>query len=169
MSRIYLVGFMGVGKSTAGKKLAAKLGWNFIDTDAIFEHKYKLNIDTFFNKYGEELFRKLEREILISTFLLNNYVISTGGGTPCYLGGIQQINDNGISVYLEMNAPAILSRLINSKQKRPLLSNKTEEELLEFIEDKLKERHPVYSKSTITVPAISIVIDELVELIEGLS
>lgn len=163
MIRIYLIGFMGVGKSTVGKKLATKLGWKFIDTDSVFEKKYRLSINTFFDKYGEDLFRKLENEILQSTFELNNYVISTGGGTPCFQGAMQQINDNGISVYLEMNDKAIISRLINSKQKRPLVMNKSNEELIEFVSSKLKERQPCYSQAVITSPAISIDIDLLLE------
>lgn len=157
---------MGVGKSTAGKKLALKLGWKFIDTDAVFEEKYKLGIDAFFNKYGEVLFRKLEHDILKSTFNLNNYVISTGGGMPCYSDTMHQINDNGISVYLEMNEHTILSRLLNSKQKRPLVMNKTEEELLNFIKVKLSERLPFYSRAMITVPAISVNIDSLLDEIK---
>ena len=154
---------MGVGKSTVGKKLALKLGRQFIDTDMIFEEKYKLNINTFFNKYGEELFRKLEHEILISTFETENCVIATGGGLPCYQGAMDQINNFGVSVYLEMNADAIYSRLLKSKQKRPLVNNKSEEELLEFITKKLKERYSCYSKATITIPALSINIESLIE------
>ncbi len=152
---------MGVGKSTAGRNLALKLGWQFIDTDTVFEKKYKLDIDTFFNKYGETLFRKLEHDILISTFKLNNCVISTGGGMPCYLNSMHQINQNGVSVYLEMNELAIYNRLINSKQKRPLVVNKSEKELMDFIHHKISERLPCYKQAMITVPALSINIDSL--------
>lgn len=167
MGKVYLIGFMGVGKSTAGRKLASRLGWKFIDTDAEFENKYRLSIDAFFNKYGEELFRKLENDILISTFDLDNYVISTGGGMPCYTDAIHKINVNGFSVYLEMDEKTILNRLINSKQKRPLVINKTEEELVDFIHNKLSERNPCYSQAIITVPALSIDIDMVVEKISS--
>ncbi len=159
---------MGVGKSTAGKKLASKLGWQFIDTDVVFEEKYKLNINTFFNKYGEELFRKLEREILISSFKTDNCVVSTGGGLPCYLDAMDQINNNGISVYLEMNTDAIFSRLQNSKQKRPLVESKSEEDLKDFIQKKLNERESCYSKASITISALSISINSLIERIVSL-
>ncbi len=167
MSRIYLIGFMGVGKSTAGRKLASKLGWQYIDIDKVFEEKYKLGIDAFFIKYGEELFRKLENDILKSTFELDNYVISTGGGTPCFMDGMKQINENGISVYLKMNEQAILSRLVKSKQRRPLVSNKPEVDLLDFINAKLRERDPIYSQAMITVQAISINIDSLLAVIKA--
>lgn len=166
MKRIYLIGFMGVGKSTAGRKLASMLGWKFLDTDAAFEEKYKVSINTFFEKYGEKLFRKLEHDILKSTFNLNNYVIAAGGGIPCYLDAMQQINANGISVYLDMNEKAILNRLLNSKQKRPLVVYKTESELIDFIKDKLNNRIPYYSQAIISVNAISIDLDELLEKIK---
>jgi len=168
MNKVYIIGFMGVGKSTAGKKLASKLGWQFIDTDVVFEEKYKLNINTFFNKYGEELFRKLEREILISSFKTDNCVVSTGGGLPCYLDAMDQINNNGISVYLEMNTDAIFSRLQNSKQKRPLVESKSEEDLKDFIQKKLNERESCYSKASITISALSISINSLIERIVSL-
>lgn len=156
---------MGVGKSTVGRKLASKLGWKFLDTDAAFEEKYKVSINTFFEKYGEDLFRKLEHDILKSTFSLNNYVISTGGGVPCYSDAMHQINENGVSVYLEMNENAILRRLLNSKQKRPLVIYKPENELIEFIKEKLLIRIPYYTQAIISVPAISVNLDELLEKI----
>lgn len=154
---------MGVGKSTTGRKLASKLGYKFIDTDTSFENRYKLGINTFFNKYGEDLFRKLENEILVSTYKLDNHVIATGGGMPCYPEAMSQINENGISIYLEMSENALHSRLLNSKQKRPLVMNKNEGELLEFIKNKLENRIPYYSQSNITVPALSIKIDTLIQ------
>ena len=159
---------MGVGKSTVGKKLASKLAWQFVDTDTVFEEKYKLNINTFFNKYGEELYRKLERDILLSTFSYDNCVVSTGGGLPCYLDAMDKINSKGISVYLEMNPDAIFSRLQNSKQKRPLVENKSEEDLKYFIKKKLNERELCYSKATIIIPALSITVSSLLERIVSL-
>lgn len=157
---------MGVGKSTVGRKLASELGWEFFDTDTAFEEKYKVSISTFFEKYGEDLFRKLEHDILKSTFNLNNYVVSTGGGMPCYLDTMPLINENGISVYLDMNENTILNRLLNSKQKRPLVVYKTENELIDFIKEKLFIRIPYYTQAIISVPAISVNIDELLEKIK---
>jgi shikimate kinase len=163
MKSIYLIGFMGVGKSTIGKKLATRLGYKYIDTDSLFEERYKLNINTFFNKYGEELFRQLEHEILRSLFSKSNCVISTGGGMPCYMDSITTINRYGISVYLEMKEKAILTRLLNSRQKRPLVVNLSESELLEFITYNLAERNTSYLKAHVTVPALSINLNTLVE------
>ncbi len=158
---------MGVGKSTIGKKLSSKLGFDFIDTDSLFENRYKLNISTFFGKYGEDLFRKLENELLMSLLSHDNCVISTGGGLPCYKDSISEINDSGISVYLEMKEKVILSRLMNSKQKRPLIENLSEHELLQFITSKLSERTPYYQKAHITVPAVSLDLNNLIKRISS--
>ena len=158
---------MGVGKSTAGKKLANKLGWQFFDTDSFFEEKYKLGIDAFFNKYGEDLFRKLEHEVLISTFNLHNYVISTGGGMPCYYDAMTLINKHGLSVHITMSEKAILTRLLNSKQKRPLVINKSHDELISFVSDKLSERNPYYSRANLTADAISLNIKALIDDIKS--
>ncbi len=156
---------MGVGKSTAGKKLAGKMGREFLDTDALFEKRYKLSISSFFAKYGEDLFRKLENEILKSTFNMDNCVISTGGGLPCYGDSMDEINNNGISIYMEMSVNAIFSRLINSKQKRPLIKNMTEQQLLHFIDETLAYRIKYYSKSNITIDALSVDVGKLKELV----
>lgn len=166
MNRVYLIGFMGVGKSTVGKKLASLLDWSYYDTDVAFEEKYKISINTFFEKYGEDLFRKLENDILASTFNLNNCIISTGGGMPCYPEAMNKINENGISVYLEMSEKAIQSRLLKSKQKRPLVMYKSEDELYGFIKEKLISRVPYYSEAIITVQGISINMNELLEKIK---
>ena len=88
MAKIYLVGFMAVGKSTIGKKLAEMLGYTSLDLDDVFEEKYKITIKTFFNKYDEDLFRNLEAELLKTTFEMDDIVISTGGGTACFFNNI---------------------------------------------------------------------------------
>jgi shikimate kinase len=157
---------MGAGKSTVGKKLASKLGYDFFDTDKMLESKYKIGIDSFFNKYGEELFRKLEHQCLIETFKFNNCVISTGGGLPCYFDAMQKINRVGISIYLQLSDKAIYNRLINSKQKRPLLNGKNEQELLTFINAKLEDRKLFYEQASIVVPALNINADKLIEVLE---
>jgi shikimate kinase len=78
----YLTGYMGSGKTTAGKKLADRLGYTFIDLDKYIENKYRITIPHLFARYDEGAFRKLEKETITETFKLKNAVISTGGGTP---------------------------------------------------------------------------------------
>jgi len=163
-SRIYLIGFMGVGKSTVGKHLAAALNYRFVDTDKLFERKYKTNIDLFFKKYGEEIFRKLEREVLEETFSMENTVVSTGGGSVIN-GGIDAINRYGLSIYLKMDENAIASRLAVAKRQRPLIKGMRGEELSMFIKNKLEEREPLYVRAHIVFDSFNPDIKRLVEII----
>ncbi len=164
--RIYLVGFMAAGKTTFGKILAKRLGYNFIDTDRMFEEKYKTSIDLFFKKYGEENFRKLEHEILKTTFSLENTVISTGGGTPCFFNNMEEINNNGLSIYLQLPPKALYHRLVNAKRVRPLVTEKSDDELLNFIQEKLKEREPFYNQSKLIISGLSPDIDFIADIIK---
>lgn len=160
-NRIYLVGFMGVGKSTIGKQLAHQLGYQFIDIDRVFEEKYKISISSFFDKYDEELFRKLEYEVLIDSIKLDKVVISTGGGTACFFDSIQIMNNNGLTVYLDMSEEELFKRLKSAKRKRPLVANKSSFDLKNTITEKLKERQPFYNQAHIVFKAIDINITEL--------
>ena len=148
--RIYLVGFMGVGKSTLGRQLAQHLGYRFLDIDKLFEHKYKISIHRFFEKYDEALFRKLGHELLEETFSLENVVVSTGGGTPCYFDAMDKMNAHGVTVYLEMDQESLFRRLTRARRKRPLVTNLSENALRDTISDKLTERLPYYSRAMMT-------------------
>ena len=152
---------MGVGKSTIGKKLAKQLEFEFIDLDDIFEQKYKISIDSFFSKYDEELFRKLEHDMLLETFLKSKTVISTGGGTPCYHNAMEKINSVGYSIYIKMPPAAIVHRLSTAKKKRPLIKGIPKEELLSVIQEKLNNRHPIYKQAQLHVNGIEVDIKEL--------
>ncbi|MEJ2595767.1 MAG: shikimate kinase [bacterium] len=163
--RIYLIGFMGVGKSTIGKQLAGLLGYRFLDIDRVFENKYKININSFFEKYDELLFRKLEYNILEESFTREKTVISTGGGTPCFFDAMERMNRKGLTVYLEMDTEEILSRLKRTKKKRPLVSALSEQELRKAIAQKLEERIPFYSRAKIIYPATDINLNQLVKMI----
>ncbi len=163
--RIYLIGFMGVGKSTIGKQLARLLGYHFLDIDRVFENKYKINISSFFEKYDETLFRKLEYNILEESYAMERTVISTGGGTPCFFDAMERMNQMGITVYLEMEPDEIFSRLKHAKKKRPLVSALSEQELREAIIKKLEERTPFYSRAKIIYPASNIDIGQLAKRI----
>jgi shikimate kinase len=157
---------MGVGKSTLGRRLAAKLDYRFFDMDDLFESTYKISIDNFFTKYGEKLFRELEYKLLISTFEFHNAVISTGGGTACHIDAMKRMNEQGVTVFLQMPEMGIVQRLVNAKRKRPLVIGKSADELAEFVTDKLHEREPYYSESNLTVDALNIDLDKLTEKIK---
>ncbi|MCD4789515.1 MAG: shikimate kinase [Bacteroidales bacterium] len=158
---VYLIGFMGSGKTTVGKRLAGKLGYDFIDLDEMIEKKYHITINNIFNKFDENAFRLIEQKTLTETFKLKNTVISTGGGTPCFFNNMQLINKHGTSVYLKMHKQSLYDRLINSKTKRPLLTGKTPNEILNYIGMQLHHREPYYLQSSIIIKGESINTDLL--------
>ena len=151
MDRIYIVGYMGAGKTTAARRLAQRLGWEVVDTDALFEEKYKISVNDFFNKYDEPLYRKLESEVLKSTESLENVVVSTGGGTACYFDNMEWMNQHGLTVFLRISPKAAVDRVIHSRHKRPLVEGKSEEELIEFVNSHYASRLPFYELAQITV------------------
>ncbi len=145
MRNVYLIGYMGSGKSTAGKQIARLLGYAFIDLDRAFEETYRISIMDFFDKYDEEAFRLIERKLLQSTFSLQSHVISTGGGTACYSDNIQLINQNGLSVYIQMHQNSLFDRLKNAKRPRPRISDMNDEELMLQIECDMQQREKLYN------------------------
>ena len=151
--RYYLVGYMYAGKSTYGRKLARTLNYDFVDTDRAFEQKYKLTIPIFFAKYGEDLFRRLESQLLREVSTADNVVIATGGGTPCYGDNMDYILANGRVIYLEMTFEAIMSRMAVSRNPRPLLTGKPVAEQRAIVERQLTERQPIYSRAHVTINA----------------
>ena len=166
MNRIYIVGYMGAGKTTAARRLANHLGWGVVDTDAMFEEKYKISVCDFFNKYDEPLYRKLESEVLKSTADLENVVISTGGGTACYFDNMEWMNQHGLTVFLRISQKAVVDRLVHAKRKRPLAEGKTEAELTEFVNRHYTSRLPFYEQAKITVKAEDLDLEGLMGMIE---
>ena len=163
---IFLVGYMYSGKSTVGRKLAKAFGYNFVDTDDLFEGKYHISIPSFFEKYGETLFRSLEQEVLFSTKSLQHTVVSTGGGTPCSVESMEYIKQTGISVFLQSDIDTIMSRLKSSQKERPVLNTIAQENLQEFIAAQLQERTLFYQQANIIHSAKNVDVKELKELIE---
>lgn len=165
MNRIYIVGYMGAGKTTAAKRIANRLGWEVADTDAMFEEKYRISIHDFFQKYDEQLFRRLESEVLKSTENLENTVISTGGGLACFFDNMEWMNQHGLTLFMRISPEAAAERILNSKRKRPLTENKTKEELTEYIRQHYASRLPFYEQAQITVKSEDFDLDGFMELI----
>lgn len=164
--RVYIVGFMGSGKSTAGKKLAAALNWSFIDLDKKIEEAAGKTIPAIFEKEGEEYFRSLEAKVLQSVGVLTKTIISTGGGTPCHGNNMDFMLDNGLTVYLRLTPEQLTSRLLGSSGERPLIKNIPDDQLKDFIEKKLAQREIYYSKAVITAEGFSLNISVLQASIE---
>ena len=167
MTKIFLIGYMGSRKSTAGKKLASKMNFEFIDLDKFIEEECSQTIAEIFAEKGEKEFRAIEHNAL-KKLLTNHHdlVIACGGGTPCYYGNMELMNNNGTTIYLKMSADALANRLINAKDKRPLIEGKSESELRNFINEHLEKREDIYHQAQYTVKGKDLNIDELVEFIK---
>jgi shikimate kinase len=143
--RIYLIGFMGVGKTYLGRELAKQLGFGFLDLDESIERKAGTSISGYFEQFGEEKFRLLEAECLRETIERdNNLVIATGGGAPCFHHNMQWMNEHGITIFLHAESSVLATRLSEEVASRPLIAHLTEEELAGFIAKKLAERKSFY-------------------------
>src|SRR5688572_4230116 len=151
--RIFLLGFMGSGKSYWGKMWAEKHGYTFIDLDEVIENREQASIVDIFEKNGEEIFRLLETKMLRDLVRHENCIIACGGGTPCFHDNIKWMNEKGTTVYLSAPASYLFQKIKDEKEKRPLIKNVNEAELLFFTEQKLKERLPVYEQATYTLEA----------------
>jgi shikimate kinase len=147
--RIFLLGFMGSGKSFSGKRLAEKNGMSFIDLDDYIEAKEGRTIREIFKKEGEAYFRKIEKECLHEMGEREMIVISTGGGTPCFFDNMNWMNESGVTVFLETSVEVLSNRLFDEMQKRPLLKGFSKRELKNFIEKKLAERNAFYHQTQI--------------------
>ena len=149
--RIYLIGFMGSGKSYLGKLWAAQNNLSFYDLDEMIEEIECNYIKEIFDKKGEEYFRKSEAEILRKTIKLENSIISCGGGTACFYDNINWMNKNGTTVFLNPTSDILIKNLLPQKEQRPLLKNIKDDDLQNFIEAKLEERMQFYKASKITL------------------
>jgi shikimate kinase len=147
---------MGSGKTTTGKMLAERLGFTFLDMDSEIEKKQGMSINQIFTARGEPYFRKLEEAMLHELIVMDNLVVSTGGGVPCYRDNMKLINSHGISIYLEMNQEELYIRLLGEKTERPLIKNMNNNELSDFIRVKLAERTPWYRQAAIIIDATDI-------------
>ena len=155
MSRVYLIGFMGAGKTSVGKRLARKMRWSFVDTDNIIEKELGITVQEVFDQLGEEWFRDYEKKVIIKTTSFKNTVISTGGGTPCFYNNMDIIINNGLCIYLRMPPKEIVSRISQSQKKRPLVDNLRGIELEKYVEKILAKREAVYSKAHIIADALN--------------
>lgn len=147
MTRIILVGFMGSGKTTLGKKIARLLDVPFLDSDEEIEKGVLLSVGEIFGKFGEVRFREIESEFIQSLAEEGDFVLATGGGMPCFHRNMEQLNELGTTFYLERSPKELSHRLRNAKTKRPLIVGLDEDDLLAFIEQRLSEREEFYRQA----------------------
>lgn len=160
-SRIFLIGFMGSGKSTLGSKLARRIGYEFIDMDRLIEETAELSIPAIFSEHGEEVFRKWESDILHELCHHEKVVIATGGGAPCHSSLMDLMNSQGTTVYIRLSPEELKSRLMRSRTERPLIKGKSEEELTGYINKLLEQREKYYSMASLVVNGMNLQSEEL--------
>ena len=152
MTRIFLIGYMGCGKTTIGKILAEKMGYNFVDLDLFIEKKYLKTVSEIFAEMGQKKFRKIEQKCLAEVSDFEKTIIATGGGTPCYFDNLNKMNESVLTVYIRLTTKELFSRLESSQaSKRPLIADKKGEELHLFIQNGLKVREPFYLQAKLIV------------------
>lgn len=170
--KLVLIGYMGSGKSIVGLELAKKLKINHFDLDDLIEKSQNLTISEIFNQKGEIFFRKIEHETFKQKMLSQeDFVLSTGGGTPCYFNNHLLFDqENAKVVYLKASINTITQRLINEKNKRPLVQNLSNDELSEYIGKHLFERSFYYNKANFTISvdhkSINQIVNEIIKLLE---
>ena len=147
MTRIILIGYMGAGKTTIGKALAKALGVTFYDLDWYIETRMRRTVKQIFDAEGEDGFRRIEYNMLHEVAEFENVVISCGGGTPCFFDNIDYMNQVGEVFYLKASPETILQHLSMIRCERPLLKDKTPEQLQQFVTEQLAQREPFYSKA----------------------
>jgi shikimate kinase len=160
--RVYLIGYMGCGKSTLGRRLSKHLGLQFIDMDHYIEERNCKTIPQIFAEDGEAEFRKKERRALEELAEFTDIVIATGGGAPCFFDNIELMNKTGKTIYLNISPNILADRLMKSKTERPLIKGKSRDELVAFIDETLKKRNAFYLQAQfqITQPDIDLGIVE---------
>jgi len=164
--KIYLIGFMGSGKSTLGKKLARQLEMSFLDLDHFIEEHENKTIQEIFDQHGEDYFREVEQKALQKIAeKKDNFVVALGGGTPCFYDNMNVVNQSGISIYLKYNSGILAARLMNAKAERPLIKNKSKEELLSFIDDKLADREQFYNQSQFVLEGNNLKAEDVLSLL----
>ena len=147
MKRIILIGYMGSGKTTVGKALSKETGMMFYDLDWYIESRMRKTVSQIFAEKGEEGFRKIEYNMLHEVAEFEDVIISCGGGTPCFFDNMDYLNQQGDVIYLKATPETLYKHLLMAKVERPLLKDKTSEELIAYITEHLKEREPFYEKA----------------------
>lgn len=164
--RIYLIGYMGSGKSTLGRRLAEHAGLQFVDMDHYIEQRNCKTIPQIFAEEGETEFRNKERRALEEVSAFSDVVIATGGGAPCFFDNIDFMNRTGETIFLNIDPDILAARLMQSKTERPLIKGKSKEELVQFIDETLKIRNRFYSRAHFQITQPDIDLHDVMQMLE---
>ena len=151
MSNIFLIGYMGTGKTTLGRLLSKRLDMPFVDLDAYIEGRFFKTVSQIFEEKGEDGFRQIEQAMLQETADFDNTIVAVGGGTPCFFDNMQVMNEKGLTFFLKTSPETLCKTLSKAKTKRPLIKDKSDEELFVFIKENLIKREFFYSQAQFTV------------------
>jgi len=165
--RIFLIGFMGCGKSTMGRSLASMLNLTFIDLDTFIEGKYFKTVPQIFAEEGESEFRKKEHKALEEVALFDDVIVATGGGAPCFFDNVEVMNNAGYCIFLDVATESLVKRLIHSKTERPLIKGKSPDELKTFIDALMQKRRPFYEKAKYILKGIELHTADVIAVVKN--
>ncbi len=164
--KVFLIGYMGVGKTSVGKRLAGKLKLPFFDTDDAISQLEGLSVAEIFSRKGEKYFREMESKVIRQLAnASDDAVISTGGGAPCHGDNPDVMMKAGMLVWLRLPAKVIAARLQQGQSERPLIAHLSKDELIVFIENHLKEREPYYALAHIQADTQDLNAENLMNLV----
>lgn len=162
--KIFLIGFMGCGKTHWGKLLSQKLQIPFFDLDSLIEEREGKSITAIFAEMGEEYFRMLEKDVLFMvTESHESFVMATGGGTPCFFNNIDYMKSRGTTLWINCSVDCLYNRLVKEKDKRPLISNISDDELRSFIIKKYSDRKIFYQQANTILNDEDVTLERLIE------
>lgn len=152
---VFLIGYMGSGKSSLGRQLAREMQRDFIDLDKYIEARFHLTVKQIFDEKGEDGFRLIERNMIHEVADFENVIVACGGGTPCYFDNMDFMLSHGLTIYLNVPVEVLALRLAlpGSRTKRPLIAGKSDEELLEYVREGLERRLPYYNRAEVNFNA----------------
>ena len=164
--KIFLIGFMGSGKTHWGRLLSAKLGLSFFDLDTIIVEQEKRSVADIFSDKGEEYFRYREKETLERIAdEQDGFILSCGGGTACFFNNIEFMKRNGKVIWLNTSSEVLQQRLLKERKSRPLIKGVDDGDLSRYILRKLSERRMYYQQADVMVNEESVTLDELILLL----
>ena len=171
MKSLFLVGYMGCGKSTLGRKLARRLNIDHFDTDSLIETREGASVADLFHYEGETRFREIERSVIEELIAADAKIVSTGGGLPTWSDNMARMNEAGTTIYLRRSAENISRRLSpHGRWKRPRLRGLSDEELVDFMMQDIATREPYYTQASLMIDCNELsdddIVDRIVQVVE---